>query len=59
MMAVVYCKLEGLRKVYLTFIMLAMKNDNIEELERTVDEACLSVMSDEREELGVGVDGYL
>ena len=36
-----------------------MKNNNIEELERTVDEACLSVMSDEREELGVGVDGYL
>ena len=59
MMAVVCCKLEGLRKVYLTFMMLAMEKDDIEELERTVDEACLSVMSDEREELGVGVDGYL
>lgn len=27
-MAVVCCKLEGLRKVYLTFIMLAMKEQN-------------------------------
>ena len=27
--------------------------------ERTVDEACLSVMSDEREESGLGVEWYL